>query len=254
MKKYFAVFPLISFLIFHTACSSSIDTVNLGPSERLAVALKLYENEDYLDAIKEFEAILLQFPASEVSDDAVYYLGMSRFERNEFILGAYEFSKLIKSMPTSEYLSKAQFMLAECYYKLSPNFALDQRYSKKAIQEYQAFIDFFPLDEKVAEAEEKISKLNQNLAKKEFETGRIYEKMEYTSAAIFYYDNVMQIYHDTEFAPEANYNKLNILLSKKKNNEALETAKTFVQNYPNDPRVSSVQKIITNLEKEVTSK
>lgn len=253
MKKYLIVFSVITFFVIQTACSSSIETVNLGPEERLSVAVKLFENEDYLDAIKEFEAILLQYPASEVSDDAIYYLGMSRFERGEYILGAYEFSKLIKSMPTSEFLSKSQFMLAECYYKLSPNFSLDQKFSKKAIQEFQAFIDFFPLDEKVSEAEAKISELNKRLAKKEFETARIYEKMEYTSAAIFYYDNVMQIYHDTEFAPEANFNKLNILLSKKKLSEALEAAQTFVQNYPKDTRVSAVEKIISNIEKELSA-
>ncbi len=252
MKKYFVAFTIVSILIISFSCSSSIETVNLGPEERLAVAIKLYENEDYLDAIKEFEAILLQFPASGFNDDAIFYLGMSRFKRGEYILGAYEFSRLIKSMPTSEYLAKSQSMLAECYYKLSPNFALDQRYSKKAIQEYQAFIDFFPLDEKVAEAETKISELNQKLAKKEFETGRIYEKMEYTTAALFYYDNVMQTYHDTEFAPLAHFNKINILLSKKRLNEALESSKLFIQNYPNDSRVGDVKKIITSLEKEIS--
>lgn len=254
MNKYFVFFSIVSILTISISCSSSIETVNLGPEERLAVAINLYENEDYLDAIKEFEAILLQFPASGISDDAIYYLGMSRFKRGEYILGAYEFSKLIKSMPTSEFLSKSQYMLAECYYKLAPNFSLDQKYSKKAIQEFQAFIDFFPLDEKVAEAETKISELNQKLAKKEFETGRIYEKMEYTNAAIFYYNNVMQIYHDTEFAPLAHFNKINILLSKKRLNEALESSKLFVQNYPNDSRVGSVQEIISNLEKEFSSK
>ena len=90
MKKYFVVFSVIAFLIIQSACSSSIETINLGPAERLSVSKKYYENEDYLEAIKEFEAILLQYPASDVSDDAVYYLGMSRFERGEYILGAYE--------------------------------------------------------------------------------------------------------------------------------------------------------------------
>ena len=252
MKKYFIGISVLIILFVNISCSSSIETVNLPLEERLAFAIKLYENEDYLDAIKEFESILLQFPASGINDDAIYYLGMSRFKRGEYILGAYEFSRLIKSIPTSEYLTKSQFMLAECYYNLSPNFSLDQRYSKKAIQEFQAFIDFFPLDEKVAEAEAKISELNQKLAKKEFETGRIYEKMEYTTAAIFYYDNVIQIYHDTEFAPLAHYNKINILLSKKRLNDALESAKLFMQNHPNDLRSAAVQKIISNLEKELS--
>jgi outer membrane protein assembly factor BamD len=252
MKKYSVVFVYLITLIFVTSCSSSIETINLGPEERLAVAIKLYEEEDYLEAIKEFEAILLQFPASGINDDATFYLGMSRFKRGEYILGAYEFSKLIKSMPTSEFLSKSQYMLAECYYQLSPNFSLDQKYSKKAIQEFQAFIDFFPLDEKVSEAENKIAELNYKLAKKEFETGRIYEKLEYTSAAIYYYDNVMQIYHDTEFAPMAHYNKINLLVNKKNFDEALESARIFVQNYPNDSRIGEVKKIISDLEKKLS--
>ncbi len=254
MKKYLIFSTVLSVLLIITSCSSSIETANLGPEERLAVAIKLYENEDYLDAIKEFEAILLQFPASGINDDAIYYLGMCRFNRGEYILGAYEFSRLIKSIPTSEFLTKSQFMLAECYYKLSPNFSLDQKYSKKAIQEFQAFIDFFPLDEKVVEAESKISELNHKLARKEFETGRIYEKMEYTAAAIFYYDNIMQIYHDTEYAPLANYNKINILLSKNRFNDALESSIIFLQNYPNDPLAADVQKIVSDLEKEFSSK
>ncbi|MCS7053545.1 MAG: outer membrane protein assembly factor BamD [Ignavibacterium sp.] len=252
MKKYFPVAIFVFNLFVIISCSSSIETANLTAEERLAIALKFYEDEDYLEAIKEFEAILIQFPASGINDDATYYLGMSRFKRGEYLLGAYEFSKLIKSMPTSEYLSKSQFMLAECYYQLSPDFSLEQRNTVKAIQEFQAFIDFFPLDEKVAEAEAKIAELNQKLAKKEFETARIYEKLEYTNAALFYYDNVMQIYHDTEYAPLAHFNKINLLISKKKFDDALESAKDFVKNYPNNSKVSEVQKIIVDLEKQLS--
>lgn len=252
MKKYFVVLIFLLISIFHISCSSSIETVNLSAEERLSVALKYYENEDYLDAIKEFEAILLQFPASGLNDDATFYLGMSRFKRGEYILAAYEFSKLIKNMPTSEFLSQSQFMLAESYYQLSPDFSLDQRNTKKAIQEFQAFIDFFPLDEKVAEAEAKISELNRKLAKKEFETARIYEKLEYSAAALFYYDNVMQIYHDTEFAPLAHFNKINLLISKKKFDDALESARDFVKNYPDNSRTSEVRRIISNLEKQLS--
>jgi outer membrane protein assembly factor BamD len=253
MKKYIVGFIIVLNLVLLVSCSSSVETVNLSPEERLSVALKLYENEDYLDAIKEFEAILLQYPASAVSDDAVYYLGMTRFNREEYILAAYEFSKLIKSMPTSEYLTKSQFMLAECYYSLSPNYALEQKYSKKAIQEFQTFIDFFPLDEKVAEAESKIAELNEKLAKKEFESARIYDKMEYSNAALFYYDNVIQIYHDTKYAPLAHYNKILLLVSKNKINDALEAAKLFIQNYQNNSKAEAVKKLISQLENEIAS-
>ena len=157
---------LLFFTLFLFACSSSLDTSNFTPEERLAYAIKLYEQEDYEEAVKEFDAIILQYPGSSIVDDAQYYLAMSRFKRKEYILAGYQFSKLIKGMPSSEYLADAQYMLADCYYELSPDFSLDQRYTKKAIEEFQVFIDFFPLNPKVAEAENKIKELNDKLAKK----------------------------------------------------------------------------------------
>ncbi|GAG82872.1 unnamed protein product, partial [marine sediment metagenome] len=96
----------------------------------------------------------------------------------------------------------------------SPPYQLDQSYTVKAIEEFQSFIDFFPIDQKVEEAERKISELNLKLAEKEFNSARIYEKMEYYNASMDYYTKVYETYHDTEFAPKALYRKIYILLDK----------------------------------------
>ena len=154
MRKYLII-PCF-FLLFILGCSSSRDVGEMSADERLKYALDLYNDEDYEEAVTEFEALLLQYPGSSIVDDAQYYLGLCKYHRDEFILAAYEFSKLIKNMPASEFVANAQFMLAECYYELSPDYTLDQKYTVKAIEEYQAFIDFFPLNEKVAESEQKI--------------------------------------------------------------------------------------------------
>jgi len=147
-------------VVLFWSCSSSVVVSELTPEEHLQYATKLYEEEDYLEAVKEFESILLQYAGSSLIDDAQYYLGLTRYKREEYIIAAYEFSKLIKNMPASSFVADAQFMLAECYYGLSPNYNLDQVYTKKAIEEYQVFIDFFPLNERVHKAEEIINELN----------------------------------------------------------------------------------------------
>jgi outer membrane protein assembly factor BamD len=239
---------LLVILTIFVACSSSIDTSNMAPEDRLAYAIKLYQEEDYEEAVKEFDALILQYPGSSIMDDAQYYLALTRFQREEYILAAYQFSKLIKSMPSSEFLADAQYMLADCYYELSPNFTLDQQYSKKAIEEFQVFIDVFPLNEKVAEAEKKIGELNDKLAMKEYEAAYIYNKMEYYDAALKYYDSVLEIYHDTKYAPLALYNKINILLERKKDSEALTEAQKFLSKYPQHENYSDVEKIKNSLE------
>jgi len=225
----------------------------MTPEDRLAYAIKLYQDEDYEEAVKEFDAIILQYPGSSIMDDAQFYLAMTRFKREEYILAAYQFSKLIKSMPSSDFLAESQYMLADCYYELSPDFTLDQQYSKKAIEEFQVFIDLFPLNEKVQVAETKINELNDKLAMKEYEAAYIYNKMEYYDAALKYYDSVLEIYHDTKYAPLALYNKINILIERKRDSDALTEAQKFLSKYPQHENFKDVEKIKSSLESKLSA-
>jgi outer membrane protein assembly factor BamD len=249
--KHFVV--IILFAGFYWGCSSSVDTVNFSAEEKLAYAIKLYEEEDYEAAVNEFQAIVLQYPGNPVVDDAQYHLGMTRFQRGEYLLSAYEFSKLVKNMPASEFVPQGQFMLAECYYQLSPHYSLDQNYTEKSIEEFQAFIDFFPTNEKVAEAEQKINELNEKLARKAFENAMIYEKMEYYTAALIYYNNVLEVYHDTPYAPTAMYNKIKILMDREQNKEALSEISKFIQRYPGDIRLQEIQELKASLENKLSA-
>jgi outer membrane protein assembly factor BamD len=215
--------------------------------------MKLYNNEDYLDAIQEFQAIIMQYPGNAIIDSAQYYLAESRYQRGEYILGAYEFSKLIKTMPASKLIPDAQFMLADCYYELSPDYRLDQQYTRKAVEEFQAFIDFFPTNGKVKEAEQKINELNDKLAHKEYNTANLYNIMGDDEASIIYYTKVVDDYHDTKYAPVALYDEINLLVSIDKNKKALEEIAKFLERYPNNNRADELQKLKTSIEVKLSS-
>jgi len=248
MTKILFFFPILLF-VFLSGCASTLDTANMTAEEHLKYAMDLFNDEEYDKAIQEFDAIILQFPGSEVVDDAQFYLAKSRFARTEYILAASEFSRLIRNMPASSFVSQAQFALAECYYKLSPPYPLDQRYTKKGVEEYQAFIDFFPTDAKVPEAEKKIQELNDKLAHKAFQAAIIYEKMEYNNAAVDYFDNVESIYHDTQYASKASFHKINLLVSMKRTERALKEIDNFLAKYPQDENYLKVEELKTSLEK-----
>jgi len=245
MKNFFLLFLVAITLI---GCSSTRTTVNLSPEEHFKYAMELYNDEDYIEAIQEFQSINLQYPASTVADDAQYYLAESHYKKGEYILGAYEFSRLIKDIPASDFVPKAQFMLAESYYQLSPNYQLDQKYTAKAIEEFQAFIDFFPTDAKVPEAEQKISELNDKLARKVYNTAKIYERMEDINAAIYYYNLIIETYHDSKYAPIAMYEKIKALTIKNDNKSALKEIFTFIERYPGDPNISEIKKLQESLQ------
>lgn len=240
MKK---ILGILLFGMLFVRCSGSKDTSLMNAEENLAYAMELYNDEDYEFSIKEFQSIILQFPGNQVNDDAQYYLAMSYYNDGQYLLAAYEFSKLIRDIKGSEYVPMAQFMLADSYYQLSPHYSLDQTYTKKAISEFQSFIDFFPTDPKVEEAERKISEMNYKLAKKLYNSAEIYEKMGYFNAAIEYYTKVYERYHDTEFAPEAHYKKIQLLLDKERFAQAVENMKLFLNKYTNSKYTSEIQNL-----------
>lgn len=250
MNKLVILISLTAVLFW--SCSSSVVVSELTPEEHLKYAISLYEDEEYEEAVKEFESILLQYAGSSLIDDAQYYLALTRYQREEYIIAAYEFSKLIKNMPASSFVADAQFMLAECYYGLSPNYNLDQVYTKKAITEYQAFIDFFPLNERVHEAEQKINELNNKLALKNFTIAKIYEKMDYYTASMKYYDFVVETYHDTEYAPKALFRKIMLLMEREREDEALTNMKKFILLFPDDEEAESIRQLRESLEGKIT--
>ncbi|GAB1443953.1 outer membrane protein assembly factor BamD [Ignavibacteriales bacterium] len=245
MKKI--LIPTLFALIFITGCSLDVDRSALSPEERFKYALSLFEDESYLEAITEFESILIQYPGSSIAADAQYYLAMSRFKRDEFLMSAYEFSKLINTMRASQYIKDAQFMLADSYYELSPVYSLDQKYSEKAIEEFQAFINFFPADPKVEEAERKIQELNDKLAQKMYSNGVTYENMGMLGAAIDYYGYLVEKYHDSKLSSIAAFDKIRLLVDRKRYKEALKDTELFLSRYKGDKNYSKVESIRADL-------
>ncbi len=239
---------ILSGLIFMlSACSSTRDTTTMTAEEHYEYVMEFYEDEDYEEAVKEFQTLLLQYPGSVVTDDAQFYLGMSYFKREQYLLAAYEFSKLIRDIPASPFVPDAQFKLADSYYQLSPPYQLDQAYTKKAIEEFQAYIDFFPTSPSIDEAEQKIKELNEKLAEKDYRSATIYEKMEYNRAAIQYYKQVAETYHDTKFAPMALYRKILLENQRAQYTDALKDIRDFLSRYPEDPRVQELTELQQSL-------
>lgn len=243
IKKAILLLPLLLLM----NCSSSVDTSKFTVDEYFTYLMKLYNEEEYETAVQEFQNFLLQYSGSAYNDDAQYYFAMTYFKRGQYLLAAYEFSKLIRNIPASPFVPEAQFMLAESYYQLAPPYQLDQAYTKKAIEEFQVFIDFFPADKKVAEAETKIKELTERLAEKEYQSGLIYEKMEYEKAAIKYYAFVADTYHDTKFAPISLYRKIQLEIKKGMKAEAIADINTYLNRYPNDERVNDVKQLEAKL-------
>ena len=247
MRNRLALLGSLILLLSIIGCSRLKDTSKFSAEEYYNYVYELYNDKEYELAVSEFQNFLLQYSGSAFNDDAQFYLGMTYYKRGQYLLGAYEFSKLIRNIPASPFVPEAQFMLAESYYQLSPPYQLDQAYTKKAIEEFQAFIDFFPSNAKVGEAENKIKELTDKLAEKDYMSAVIYEKMEYEKAAIKSYSAVAETYHDTKFAPVSLYKKILIEAKKGMKNEALADINIFLNRYPSDSNANEIKDLESKL-------
>ncbi len=240
---------LILFSIIIAGCISA-DKSNIttdNPEEAFKIAKQSYDKGDYRQAIEDFSFIKIKFSGTSVVDKAQYYLGMSYFNRKEYILAAYEFENLIKNYTLSEFYPLARYYLAMSYYNLSPKYELDQTYTQYAIIEFQNFLILYPTHKFAPDAEKKIKELRNKLAYKDLKTAELYVKLEDYKAALVYYNNILEEYFDTDYADDASYGKIQVLIIKKKYDEASKEIKRFKEKY----KSSELYKKVLDLEDKI---
>lgn len=243
----------VAFAVLLSSCGSSDVVKTLTAEERFEIGKNKYAEGEYLEAITEFQLIKLQYPASSVADDAQFFLAECHFAREEFLLASEEFQSLKRMMASSPFVPQAQYKIAMCYYNLAPRSTLDQTYTKKAIEEFQSFVEDYRADTLVTSAETIIRELNTRLAKKLFETADVYQKLEYNKSATLYYDMIVEQYHDTEYAEPAMLNKARMLVKRKKFVEARDEVDKFLSRYPNSPLREEAESLRTSIDSQPSS-
>jgi len=248
MVRRGSIVLLAAVALILSGCSSGESTKTMTAEERFSHAKTLFDKGNTLDAVNEFTVITLQYQGSTSAADAQYYLGECRFEREEYMLAAFEYMVVKRNYPASPRVPDALYKLALSYYKLSPKSSLDQQYTKRALDEFQSFVEYYPSHAMAVDAEARIKELNTRMAKKQYETARLYAIMEYYRAALFYYDDVIEKYHDTEYAPLAYIDKVDLLVSRDRYKDASVEVNRFLVLYPNSVFRGRMEKFKTEID------
>ncbi len=254
MKKYLGWLALIAVIV--VSCSGPRNLRNLSMQERLKYAKKLFDEGKYYQAKTQFQILVLNNPGSNIIDMVQFYLAESHFYLKEYITAAAEYEKLINLYPRSAYLDDAQYKLALSYFNLSPKADLDQKYTYKAIDEFQRFLEDFPQSEYVADVAKKLQQCREKLAKKEFISGNLYRKMGYHQSAIIVFDEILSKYYDTSYAEQAYYWKAYCLHKIGKHQEARDMIQALLSKYPKtsfrEKAISLAEQVDRALKNEVS--
>ena len=205
----------------------------LSADELWVRGVEEYNDEDWSGAIRYFERYILVGGSDPRVHQARYYVGQAHFENGEYVTAAAEFSRLAGDLGRMDLADDARFMACQAYDELSPDPQLDQEYTRAAIDHCQALLEYFPDSEFADDAREIVDDMWNKLAEKLYEGGDWYLRRRAYDSAIIYYEDVVEQYPQTEYAPKALGRLIEIFDRLGYQEELEEARKRLKEQYPN---------------------
>lgn len=190
---------MVAVSIFLTSCTSELNVEKVGFEKSFRISKEKFSKGNYTDALTDLNRIILNYGGENGIDSVQFMIAQSHFNLGEFYSSSYEYIRLTESFPESKLVEESYFNDAECYYNLSPRYTLDQAETSKAISKYQLYLDLFPEGKFKSDAGSKIIELREKLARKEYEAGELYLKLDQPRAAKVYFTEVIDNYYDTSY-------------------------------------------------------
>ena len=232
MRPCFRVLFFAGILAACSGCGATLHERQAGGSADFDAAKAAYEREDYLDAIPDFKSYIEQFPGTDRTDDALYYLGECYLRQKDYALASGQFDRLQRDFPTSPLQAIALFELARCDDLQSRGAQYDQRETQRALGRYNQFLDQYPEHSSAPDARARIAILGDRLAEKRFRTAGLYWKLRQDGAAAFTLRGLLTEYPDSKWASEAALLLADVLARQGKQDEAVETLKKLLASGP----------------------
>lgn len=201
--KHFSLIAILITVLIMAGCSNKETTMEENLELNFNKGVENFEKERYYKAVDYFTYVVYNSPGSDIADDAQLYLADTHFNLKEYLTAIDEYERLINRWPASELVEQARFNIAESYDKLSPKYQLDQSYTYQAIKSYQSFIQNYPSSTLREKSETRIRDMRSKLARKSYDTGKLYMVLREWNAAIISFNEIMDEYYDTNLIDES---------------------------------------------------
>jgi len=113
------------------------------------------------------------------------------------------FNKVITNYPDSEWTEAAKFQIASCRASLSKSADYDQGATQEAKEKFEQFVEEHPDAVLSQDAEKNIEQLNEREVESNYNIGRFYERQKSYDAAYIYYNDIIEKYPNSSWAPKA---------------------------------------------------
>jgi len=163
-----------------------------------------------------FAAVIENAPYGKYAPASQFKIGLAHEKQKKWSDAIAAYNKLLDRYPKSDYADDAQYQIGYAWYQASSQADYDQSAAEKSIEAFQDFTIRFPNSEKLAQAQTYVQELNGRRLAGTLNIARFYETQKNFSAAIIYYNEVIQFAPDSPEAAEARQ-KIDVLRTRMEN-------------------------------------
>ena len=257
MAKYLIF--IISILLFCSCGEYQKAQKSQDFNYKFEYAKRAFNEKRFVQASTLLQECITVFKGSDKAEESLYLLAMSNYENKDYASAGVYFKSYYTRFPKGKYAEDARFYSGYGYYLDSPEPQLDQSMTVKAIEELQAFLDYFPHSDKISLAQNAIFELQDKLTLKQLQNAQLYYNLgnymgNNFESAIIVAKNAVKDYPYSKYKEE-----LEMLILKSRYQEAVNSIEerkadrfrdvideyySFINNYPDSPRREEADNIL----------
>ncbi len=224
-------------------------------------AVDFYNNGQYLSAARLFEELYPLSLGTPKADSILYMFADCYYQNQDYTLAAFHFKDYARRYPGSDRAETAYFMSLNAIFNVSPLYSLDQTDTYYAIEEIKSFILQYPESKHIEECNLMLDKLNNKLAKKDFEILKLYYNTYSYEATQIMAKNFFKNHPYSPYVPEAmyilvqnnfKYAKKSVAAKQEARYQAcIDACEMLSANYPESTYLPEAQKIAAEAQKQI---
>lgn len=237
-------------LLLLAACHPEFQLTKFPTNEALyRAAMAEFSHGRWDNAVSAFEKLTTDLPARDtLLPRAHWYLANAHQHRDEWVLAATSFSRLVESFPDDTLADDAALEAARSYRKLWRKPALDPTYGYSAEASYNTLLSLYPTSPLVPTAQKELAALMEMFAEKDYLSGMYYLRRKAYDSGIIYFRDVVAKYPSTPTAKDAQLRLVDSYRAIKYKEDAQDACSILRKSYPGDRQVAESCEGVANVD------
>ena len=188
------------------ACSSNSSTRVTHTQfckDKLEKAEELFKKEKYGRVIDKLEEIMSYCAGTGYLEQTSFLLAESHFNLENWIEARGEYGSFVMNFPGSPYAETAEFRKAIASFNMEFRVSRDDANTTVAMKDFERYLSNHPDTPLRDSINYYYGLLVERLAEKEFQTARLYLRMDKPQAAVIYFKEFLETYKQSRLRKEA---------------------------------------------------